>query len=124
MSPTFQQVTFYLLLILNGLLIATAFHIAVLSLGIITFEIDHMIMIYRDIVNMGRFPIDIYKEPIRSVITYLIPVGIMITLPAKALLGLVSPIGILESFGLGVVMIFLAIRFWNFAIKKYSSASS
>ena len=124
LSPTFQQVTFYLLLILNGLLIATAFHIAVLSLGIITFEIDHMIMIYRDIVNMGRFPIDIYKEPIRSVITYLIPVGIMITLPAKALLGLVSPIGILESFGLGVVMIFLAIRFWNFAIKKYSSASS
>ena len=113
-----------MLLVLNGLLIATAFHIAVLALGIITLEIDHTIMIYRDLTNLGRFPIDIYKEPLKGILTYLIPIGIMISLPAKALMGLVSLPGVLWSLGLGVIALFLAIKFWNFALTKYTSASS
>ena len=94
------------------------------SLGIITLEIDHTIMIYRDIVNLGRLPVDIYRQPIQGILTYLIPVGIMITLPAKALMGLVTPIGVLLSFVLGLVLIFSSLKFWNFALKNYSSASS
>src|SRR3990170_3413178 len=124
LNPTTVQVLLYLFLLINGLVIATAFHIAVLSLGIITLEIDHTIMIYRDLTNLGRFPIDIYREPLKGLLTYLIPVGIMITLPAKALMGLVSPGGIVVSFVLGVVSLFLALRYWNFALTKYSSASS
>jgi len=107
LNPLPIQVLFYLLLIFNGLIIATAFHIAVLSLGIITLEIDHTIMIYRDLVNLGRFPIEIYKQPLRGILTYLIPVGIMISLPAKSLMGLV-----------------ISVSFWNFALKHYTSASS
>lgn len=124
LSPSPAQTLLFLALIFNGLLISTAFHIAVLSLGIITLEIDHSIMIYRDLTNLGRFPIDIYKQPLRGFLTYLVPVGVMITLPAKALMGLVSPTGILLSFALGMISIFAALRFWNFALTKYSSASS
>ena len=124
LNPTTFQVVYYLLLIINGFLLATAFHIAVLSLGIITLEIDHVIWIYRDLTNLGRLPIDIYKQPLRGILTYLVPVGIMITLPAKALMGLVSPGGVLACFGLGTVAIFLSLRFWNYALKNYTSASS
>jgi len=124
LGPTFFQGLLYIVLILNGLLIATAFHIAVLSLGIITLEIDHTIMIYRDITNLGRFPVDIYRQPLRGVLTYLIPVGIMMTLPAKALMGLVSPLGVGISLGLAAAGIFLSLRFWNLALRQYTSASS
>ncbi|OGM22362.1 hypothetical protein A2863_02150 [Candidatus Woesebacteria bacterium RIFCSPHIGHO2_01_FULL_38_9b] len=81
-------------------------------------------MIYRDLISLGRLPIDIYKEPFRSVITFLIPVGVMISFPAKAMIGLISIQGILVSFGLAGISMFLSIRFWNFALKKYTSASS
>lgn len=124
LNPTSTQVLLYLFLVINGFLIATAFHIAVLSLGIITLEIDHTIMIYRDLTNLGRFPIDIYKEPLKGILTYLIPVGIMVTLPAKALMGTVSFWGVIVSFVLGIVALFVSLRFWNFALTKYSSASS
>jgi ABC-2 type transport system permease protein len=124
LGPSPIQVLYYLILVANGLLIATAFHIAVISFGIITLEIDHTVMIYRDMTNLGRFPVDIYKEPLKGIITYLIPVGIMITLPAKALMGLVSLRGVLLSLMLGVVVISLSKRFWNYALTKYSSASS
>ena len=93
-------------------------------MAIITFEIDHSIMIYRDITNLGRFPVDIYKEPLRGILTYLIPVGVMITLPAKALMGFVSPLGVFLSLAFGIILITLSIKFWNHAIKQYTSASS
>lgn len=118
------QAFLYLLLIFNGLIISTAFHIAVMALGIITLEIDHTIMIYRDLTSLGRFPIDIYKEPLKSILTFVIPVGVMVTLPAKALIGLISPVGVLISFVVGILAIFLSARFWKYALRFYTSASS
>lgn len=124
LNPNTWQVISYLFLIINSLIVAASFHIAVLALGIITLEIDNTIMIFRDVSSLGRFPVDIYKEPLRGTLTYLIPVGIMITFPAKALMGLLSPWGIFSSFIAGVVFLVLALKFWNYALTKYSSASS
>jgi ABC-2 type transport system permease protein len=124
LNPTTWQVILYGLLIINGLIVAAAFHIAVLALGILTLEIDHTIMIFRDLSSLGRFPVDIYKEPLRGTLTYLVPIGIMMTFPAKALMGLLSPWGILSSFVAGAVFLLLAFKFWNYALTKYSSASS
>lgn len=122
--PTPLQSFLYLLLVVNGLLIATAFHIAVIALGIITLEVDHTIMIYRDLVALGRVPVDIYKEPLRSALTFLLPVGVMISLPAKTLMGIVSIKGVFLSSSLAIFALFISLRFWNFALKKYTSASS
>jgi ABC-2 type transport system permease protein len=124
LAPTVGSVIIFLALILCGLLISTAFHIFVLSFGILTFEIDHMIMIYRDLLSMGRFPVDIYREPIRSILTYLVPVGIMITFPAKALMGLVSPISVMVALTIGMILFVGSLKFWNHALKRYTSASS
>lgn len=124
LGPNSAQIALYSILLLNGLLIAMAFHIAVLALGIITFEIDHTILIYRDLKNLGRLPIDIYSQPLQGILTYLIPVGIMISFPAKALMGLLTPVGSLTALAFAAVSIYASLKFWNFALKKYSSASS
>ncbi|OGM21007.1 hypothetical protein A2955_02490 [Candidatus Woesebacteria bacterium RIFCSPLOWO2_01_FULL_37_19] len=124
LNPTFINAILYLLLLINGFIIATSFYIAVLALGIVTLEIDHTIMIYRDMIALGRLPLDIYKEPVRSILTFLVPVGVMISYPAKAMIGLISIQGIIVSFGLAGISMFLSIRLWKFALKKYTSASS
>ena len=124
LNPTFFQVVLYIVLVANGLMIATAFHIAVLAMGIITLEIDHTIMIFRDTISLGKFPVEIYREPIRSILTYLIPIGIMISLPTKALIGLASLQAVVISLILGIGSIFLSVKFWNYSLKFYSSASS
>ncbi len=124
LNPSPGHVIFYIFLLINGLVIATAFHIAVLGLGIITLEIDHTIMIYRDMMRLGRLPVDIYRQPLRGILTYLVPVGIMVTFPAKALMGLVTPLGVIISFALGGILIFSSLKFWHLALKQYTSASS
>lgn len=124
LNPSILHTTYYMLLVMNGIVISAAFHIAVLSLGIITMEIDHTVMIYRDLVSMGRLPIDIYKEPLKSILTFLVPVGVMVTIPAKAIMGLVSPVGIVSSLVFGIALLVLSVKFWHYGLKKYTSASS
>lgn len=116
--------TIYLLLIGIGFLIALSFHILVLSLGVLTTEIDNAVLLYRDIVGMGRMPIDIYREPIRGFLTFIIPVGIMMSFPAKALLGILSPVLILYAIIFTVVIFYISLKAWEYALKNYSSASS
>lgn len=121
---TLVTVVPYILLSMNGLLIATAFHIFVLALGILTTEIDHAIMIYRDVTSMARFPVDIYREPLRGLITFIIPVGIMMTFPPKALFGLLSPSFLVLSVAIGLFFLYVSLRLWRYALTQYASASS
>lgn len=119
-----SELIIYFALLLNGLIIALSFHIFVLAFGIVTFEVDNTLWLFRNLTQMGRFPIDIYKNPLRSIITFVIPVGIMITFPVKAAMGLLSLNAIIISFLIGALSLYLSIRFWRFSLKRYSSASS
>lgn len=115
---------FYLFFLFNSFLIITAFHIFVLSLAILTTEIDNAIMIYRDILNIGRFPTDLYKAPLNFIFTFVLPVGLMITFPVKALFQMISWQLILFSFVFSFFSFVLSYYFWQKALKHYQSASS
>lgn len=114
----------YLVMILNSLIIAAAFHIFVLGQGVLTTTVDHLILVYRDTSNLMRIPVDLYVEPLRALLIFVIPLGIMMTFPAKILLGLLSPFYFFLSFGLALLTLYLAIRFWKFTLNRYQSASS
>ncbi len=118
------QISMYVLLILNAFLIAMSLHIIILSLAIMTTEIDNALMLYRDLTQMGRIPIDVYKEPIRGILTFIIPVGIMITFPTKVLLGILSLPLVMVSYGVSLMLFGISILFWRHALKLYASASS
>lgn len=107
--------------VINALLIATAFHIIVLAFGIITADVDHTILIYRDITSAGRFPLDIYREPLRSVLIFVIPVGIMISTPALALFNSLSVVSAAVGLVIGATSIIIAGVCWSSAVKKYQS---
>lgn len=121
---TFLHVLSYIMLLANGFLIALAFHIFVLGIGILTTAVDNTIMLYRDLTQMGRWPIEIYQEPLRGILTFVVPVGIMMTFPVKGLLGLLSMQMMVLAFGIGIVLVILSSIFWRYALTRYTSASS
>lgn len=118
------NVLIYTVLLINGLVIALSFHILALAIGILTTEIDNTLWLFRDLTQMGRFPIDIYRNPLRAFITFLIPVGIMITFPAKAAMGLLSFNSVLIAVFVSAVLLYLSLRFFRFSLRHYASASS
>lgn len=118
------NLVWYLLLIINGILIAFALHVFVVSLAVVTTEIDSAILLYRDLTSMARVPVDFYREPVRGLITFVIPIGMMMTFPAKALFGLLSPAVVCGAFGFTALLVIVSVKTWQAALKRYSSASS
>ncbi len=114
----------YTVLILNGFLIALAFHIITLAVGVLTTEVDNTIMLYRDLTQMGRIPTDIYRKPLNWILTFVIPVAVMITIPAKAMMGLLTWPWIIMSFLIGFAFLALSLKFWQYALKNYTSIST
>ena len=113
-----------LVLLVSGLVVVTAIHIGVAALGVVTTEVDHTIMMYRDIAQMARFPVDIYTDWLRNGLTFVIPVAVAFTWPAKALLGLLSWPVAGAGVAVAVIAMGAALKLWHYALKQYASASS
>lgn len=123
-TPSLVDIILYCLLVLNGFVIFLAFHIFVLGLGILTSEVDNSVMLFRDLTQMGRFPIEVYQEPLRFILTFIIPIGIMITFPVKMAVGLLSWQLIIISLSIGALVLLSSFLFWKYSVRYYGSASS
>ena len=83
-----------------------------------------LVWIYDSLIQLGRFPVGIYPGFLKMVLTWVIPVGFIITVPAESL---VVGIGFVELTGGGLLafgLFFAAAAFFKVSLKKYSSASS
>lgn len=114
----------YTVLVFNGLLIAFALHVMVAGLSVWTQEMDNAIWIYRDLMTLGRFPSDIYDAPMRAILIFVIPIAVMISFPAKAAMGLLSPSWMAVSFFIAAASVGLSLLFWQFSCRRYTSVSS
>lgn len=121
---TVSSVVFASVLIINGFLISAGLHILVLATAILTTEIDGIVWLYRDLTRLGQFPITIYTELLRFALFFIVPVGIMITLPAQVLLNTKPTVSLPIACGIGIAFFLISVLIWKKSIEYYSSASS
>ncbi|MFZ5376449.1 MAG: ABC transporter permease [Patescibacteria group bacterium] len=119
-----QNLLIFAFLFLNSMLIATALHILVLSATVYFVQIDNLIWIYRDTTRMGQYPVKIYQQPLKAILSFVIPVAFMMTIPAEALLGVKPSYSLSLTFSIGLSTFLLSLFVWKKSLKKYSSASS
>ena len=74
--------------------------------------------------QMARYPVGIYPGGLRFILTWIIPVGMITTFPAVALTGNLPVKWIFAAVSLSAVMVTAASRLFQFALRRYSSASS
>lgn len=121
---TLASVIGFLMMILNSLLIAAALFIIVLSIAIFTTDIDGVIWMYRDLARLGQFPVSIYLELMRFALFFLVPIGMMITVPAELLIGADLTYSVAVAVTVGVVFFGFSLWLWRTALRSYTSASS
>jgi ABC-2 type transport system permease protein len=73
---------------------------------------------------MARYPVGLYPGWLRLVLTWVIPVGIMTTVPAQALTGALSPGLLIGSVALAVGFLVAASVLFRTGLRRYASASS
>jgi ABC-2 type transport system permease protein len=83
-----------------------------------------LIWIYDSLIQTGRYPIKIYPGFLRFILTWIIPVGFIITVPAEVLLTRVNLYELLGGCVLAIILFAASSLFFKGSLKKYSSASS
>jgi ABC-2 type transport system permease protein len=74
--------------------------------------------------QMARYPLGLYPGWLRLALTWIIPVGVMTTIPAQALTGQLSAGMLVGSLALAVAFFVGASALFRIGLRRYGSASS
>lgn len=87
-------------------------------------RVDNFTAIFWTFYETGRFPITVYRGTLRFILTFIVPIAFLTTFPAATLLGRLSAAYVLGAVALAIALFYISHRFWRYAIRFYSSASS
>lgn len=87
-------------------------------------KIYNVTEVLRGLLEAGRFPIAGYPAAYRVFFTFVIPVAFLTTVPAQTMLRQGGQGWLLASAILAGLLLIIANRFWRFALRFYTSASS
>jgi ABC-2 type transport system permease protein len=87
-------------------------------------RLDNLTFLLGSIFDVARWPVQLFRGMWRIVFTFVIPVAVMTTFPAMALLGRGSARLTLATLGGALLMLGVSRLVWRTAIRSYTSASS
>ncbi len=122
--PRAAEVASALALTVAAAALLYALSILVISAAFYVVRLDNLIYLFNSVFDAGRWPASVFRGVWRIVFTFVIPLALMTTYPALALLGRLAPRTAVAALG-GAAVFFVAARFvWRRAVGHYRSASS
>ncbi len=80
--------------------------------------------LFNALFQMARYPVGIYPGWLRLVLTWVVPVGVMTTIPAQALTGTLASGTLLGSVAFALILFTSATVLFRTGLQRYASASS
>jgi ABC-2 type transport system permease protein len=123
-TPSLGDVAAALAMLVAALLVLYSIAILVVSIAFVAVRVDNLLYLFQSVFDVARWPSTIFRGARAVVFTYVLPLALMTTYPALALLGKLTPA---TAFGalLGTLAFAAFARFaWLSSIGRYTSASS
>lgn len=95
------------------------------SISIWYVKVHNVTEVLNALLAAGRYPIDALPRGVyRFVFTFIVPVALLTTVPARVALGQATPSALLLALGFALGAFVFSRAFWRFALRYYTSASS
>jgi ABC-2 type transport system permease protein len=124
LAVSFAEGVAYAVLLIASTTIFYSFNLMLMTTGIWLVRVDNLWVLSESVMQIARYPIDIYQSALKRLFIYALPLAFIATIPASQLVHGLN----LQMVGLGlvwaIVFFVLARSFWNFALRHYGSASS
>jgi ABC-2 type transport system permease protein len=99
--------------------------ILVISAAFFVVKVDNLSYLFLSIFDAARWPSDVFRGALRAIFTFVVPLALMTTFPARALLGKsFGPAQAAYAVAGAVVFAAFARIVWTRSIARYTSASS
>jgi ABC-2 type transport system permease protein len=114
----------FLVALLAGVTIIYSFLLILATCAFWFVRLDNILNIFQSMYEAGRWPIGIYPPWLRTVLTFLVPIGFAITVPTEGLVGRLTSPNLLGAIVLAVALPLVARAFWRIGVRHYSGASA
>jgi ABC-2 type transport system permease protein len=122
--PSAGDIALGVMLLGTGVLATYALWILCAAASFWVVRLDNLMYLLGAIFDTARWPIEVFPGVWRTVFTFAIPIAIMTTYPARALLGTLDARTALATLAGSVVLLIVSRAVWRTAIRSYTSASS
>jgi ABC-2 type transport system permease protein len=123
-APEPQHLAAGLGLFIAGIFAVYALWIVCAAASFWVVRLDNLVYLLQAVFDIARWPVQVFSPVWRLLFTFVIPVAVMTTFPAMALLGTLSPRAALATVGGSLLMLVVSRMIWRSAIRNYTSASS
>lgn len=110
------------LLLAGAVAILYSLWILVVSLAFVVVKIDNLSYLFSSIFDAARWPSAVFRGPLQILFTFVIPLTVMTTYPALAILDRLEPARVGLALVGAAAFSLLARRIWLRAIGRYTSA--
>lgn len=80
--------------------------------------------VFDGLFGMARYPVGLYPGWLRLVLTWIVPVGLMTTVPAQALTGALSGLTLVAALLAALALLAASSLIFRLGLRRYASASS
>ncbi|MCX7798794.1 MAG: ABC-2 family transporter protein [Fimbriimonadales bacterium] len=124
LSPTLGQWVAYGSTCLASLAIFYGFNLMLMTTGVWLVRVDNLWVLGDSVMQVARFPLDIYQPSLQRFFLYVVPLGFLATVPARQLTRDADPGHALLAVAWAIAFLAASRWFWRFAMTRYTSASS
>ena len=122
--PSASEILLGIALFVIGALAMYALWIVCAAASFWVGRLDNLMYLLGAIFDTGRWPVMVLPGVWRFIFTFVIPIAVMTTFPAMALLGTLEGTAALATIGGMLALLVVSRLVWRGAIRSYTSASS
>lgn len=123
-TPSPVGVLVSLVLLGTSVLLLYSLWILTVAAAFYVVKVDNLTYFFTSIFDAARWPAPVFRGVLSFVFTFVIPLAVMTTFPAQAMLGRLPWTSLLWAVVGSIVFAFISRRVWLRAISRYTSASS
>jgi ABC-2 type transport system permease protein len=120
--PSLGEVGAALLLLMAAVLLMYSLWIIVVSAAFYVVRVDNLTYLFSSIFDAARWPASVFRGALALLFTFVIPIALMTTFPAEALLGRSDAGRLALALGGALAFALLARLVWLRALRRYTSA--
>ena len=122
--PSLAHVLLALGLLVAAVMVLYSIAILVVSIAFIAVRVDNLLYLFQSVFDVARWPSSVFRGFLAVLFTYVLPLALMTTYPALALLGKITAQTAIGALAGALVFAMLARLIWLSSIRRYTSASS
>lgn len=122
-TPSLAQWAGWASLVFSAVVLFYSLNLTLMTTGVWFVRVDNLFILSETVQQVARYPLDIYGAGLARFLTFVIPLGVLGTIPARQLVHGFDATTVIAGLAWSMTALVASRLFWRFALKSYGSAS-